>query len=213
MTEPFPATPIVTRAAAFLARVAAACVALAAIAGSITGCAALDPRAGTQQSASAAASSGSGKSPPCPARPVAGPPHTLTFPQSVDGYQIATGPSTSTALVFIGQNGCNLAEQDAGYQNSQGSFVGIEVGLHANLWHSFNAMWGFYFGASGDKIVPVPAGPLGGLAGCGTDSMGTSCNWLDNDTYGIFLGNGPSMSQAQTASLMLVFRNAIEQPG
>jgi hypothetical protein len=155
----------------------------------------------------------SGKSPPCPATPVAGPAHTLTFPQSIDGYQLANGPSSSSELVFIGNNGCNLPEQTASYQNSQGSFVTIETGHHANLWHSFNAFWGFYFGASGDKIATVPAGPLGGQAGCGTLSDGTSCNWLDNDTYGLFLGNGSSMSQAQTASLMVTFRNAIEQSG
>jgi hypothetical protein len=183
------------------------CVALAVVAGCIAGCTTASPGTTTQPSA------GSGKSPPCPATPVAGPAHTLTFPQSIDGYQLANGPSSSSELVFIGNNGCNLPEQTASYQNSQGSFVTIETGHHANLWHSFNAFWGFYFGASGDKIATVPAGPLGGQAGCGTLSDGTSCNWLDNDTYGLFLGNGSSMSQAQTASLMVTFRNAIEQSG
>jgi hypothetical protein len=61
--------------------------------------------------------------------------------------------------------------------------------------------------------MPVSAGPLGGQAGCGTDAMGTICNWLDHDTFGSFIGNGPSMSQSQTASLMLAFRDAIERPG
>jgi hypothetical protein len=153
----------------------------------------------------------SGKSAPCPSTPAAGPAHTLTFPQSVGGYQLATGPTNSTEVTFLGNNGCTLPEQGAFYQDSQGDSVGVQAGHHANLWHNFNSFWGPYFGASDAKIAPVAAGPLGGQAYCGTISDATSCNWLDNDTFGLVISNG--MSASQIASLMVTFRNAIEQSG
>jgi hypothetical protein len=201
------------RVATAARRVMLTCAALVMVAGCVAACTTANP--GTQPTSPAPSGSGSsGKSPSCPSTPAAPPPaHTLTFPQSIDGYQLNAPPVTSPALTFIGNNGCNNTEQSADYQNSQGSFVTIQAGHHANLWHTFNSFWGPYFGASGDKIVSIPAGPLGGQAGCGTDSEGTTCNWLDNDTFGSFIGNGPSMSQSQTASLMVAFRNAVEQQG
>jgi hypothetical protein len=175
------------------------------------GCTTASPGSTTQPSASPTSSGGSGKSAPCPSTPAAGPAHTLTFPQSVGGYQLATGPTNSTEVTFLGNNGCTLPEQGATYQNSQGGFVGVQAGHHANLWHSFDSFWGPYFGASDAKIAPVAAGPLGGQAYCGTISDATSCNWLDNDTFGLVISNG--MSASQIASLMVTFRNAIEQSG
>jgi hypothetical protein len=157
--------------------------------------------------------SGSGQSPPCPATPVAGPAHTLTFPQSIDGYTIADGPTSADQLTLIGQNACIAGGEYYDYQNSQGSFVRIEAGHHADLWHSFDDFWGSFFSSSQASVVMVSAGPLGGQAGCGTDAEGTSCTWLDNDTFGAFTPDGSSLSASQTASLMLTFRNAVEQAG
>lgn len=192
------------------------CVVLAASAGCTAGTSSTGPGSTASPAGHGSptpASSSSGHSPPCPATPVAGPAHTLTFPSSIDGYQKADGPSGDQELAPYKGTDCNAPAQDADYQNSQGSFITVEVGHHASLWPTFNDFWGEYFEAGGNTIVPVPAGSLGGQAGCGTSAEGTVCNWLDNDTFGSFVGDGPSMSQSQTASLMVTFRNAVEQAG
>jgi hypothetical protein len=115
--------------------------------------------------------------------------------------------------VPLGSAACRIPALEVGYDGSQGSVITIDVGHHGSRWTTYNAFWSLFFGASGVTPQPVAAGPLGGSAGCGTDSEGTVCTWFDNDTFGDFVGNGSSMSPSQTASLMVQFRNAIEHVG
>jgi hypothetical protein len=143
---------------------------------------------------------------------VAGPPHTLTFPASIDGYQQVDGPSGTDDQPSFGQALCDVPALYSDYQNSQGSFVTLEDGHHASQWSTFNDFWGVFFAAGGEPEVPVPAGPLGGQAACTTDSMGTICTWFDDDTFGE-LDGGSGMSPGQCASVMLAFRNAVEHLG
>jgi hypothetical protein len=101
-----------------------------------------------------------------------------------------------------------------GYQDSQGNFVTIEAAHHANLWPTFSSFWGAYLAAQQGTIISVPAGPLGGQAGCSTiPSLGTVCVWLDRDTFGNLTEGEPSVSESEVANLMLEFRAAVEESG
>jgi hypothetical protein len=146
--------------------------------------------------------------PNCPTTPVAGPAHTLTFPASVDGYQMAQdeGVQSGKLLVPDGQTGCNQAAQATDYDNSQLSDLGIQIGHHASLWSSGSLFWSLYW--AGAAPVAVSPGPQGGQALC-TDDMGADCVWYDNDTFGeVSCGGG--QNQSQCLSLMYTFRAAIE---
>lgn len=148
----------------------------------------------------------------CPTTPVSGPSHTLTLPPSIDGFQQLSGPGEGILTSFqqppLGPALCDAPSMQADYQSSQGTDVTVGVGHHADLWPAPGSFWSTYW--AGATAASVPAGPLGGQAECSTNSMGPNCVWFDNDTFGNFLG--PSgMSQSQCASLMLIFRAAIER--
>jgi len=150
----------------------------------------------------------------CPASPVSGPPHTVTFPGSIGSYQLITGPSSTQEAPPLGQSRCTAPAQYGGYEDSQGNFVTIEAAHHANLWPTFMSFWGAYLTRQNGTIIPAPAGPLGGHAACSTiPSLGTVCVWLDNDTFGSLLEGEPSVSESQVASLMLVLRAGVEHSG
>jgi hypothetical protein len=147
--------------------------------------------------------------PDCPATPVAGPPHTLTLPASVDGYQRQDLQSYSE-LASYGQAGCNAAATAADYANSQLTVLSIDVGHHASLWSSGSSFWSLMW--AGATPVAVPAGAQGGQVLC-EDDAGFTCVWYDNDTFGNLTCPDTTNSQSQCLSLMDTFRAAIEQPG
>jgi hypothetical protein len=150
----------------------------------------------------------------CPATPVAGPQHTLTFPASIGTYQVITEPSSTHESPPLGQGTCTAPAQYSGYEDSQGNLVTIEAGQHANLWPTLTSFWGAYLSRQNGTITSVPAGPLGGQAGCSTiPSLGTVCVWLDSDTFGSLIEGEPSVSVSEVASLMLQFRAGVEHSG
>jgi hypothetical protein len=155
--------------------------------------------------------------PNCPTTPVASPAHTLTFPppSAVAGWQLDTDPTvinTTEQPQLNSQTLCNIPAQQVSFSDSQGGTVTFIAGHHADVWTTFSSFWGFFFRVSGETVTMVPAGPLGGQAGCGTDSEGTICAWFDSDTIGELVGS-PGMSQSQVASLMTSIRGAVEHPG
>jgi hypothetical protein len=150
----------------------------------------------------------------CPATPVSGPAHTLTFPDSIGSYQIIDGPSGTQESPPLGPGSCTAPAQYSGYEDSQGNLVTIEAGHHANLWPALSSFWGAYLARQNGTITPVPAGPLGGRASCSTiPSLGTVCVWLDSDTFGSLIEGEPSVSVSEVASLMLEFRAGVEHSG
>jgi hypothetical protein len=151
----------------------------------------------------------------CPLTPVAGPPHTLTYPQSVDGWQYSQGPNSTWETPSYGQGTCKALSTSVVYINAQeADAVSIETGHHANLWPTLSSFWGNYLAGFGTP-VPVPAGPLGGQAACALISaqLGWTCAWLDSDTFGVFLASGSAATASQAGTEMLAFRAAVEHPG
>jgi len=150
----------------------------------------------------------------CPVTPVAGPRHRLTFPASIDGYQYNQGPDSSFETPSLRQGSCNVFSTSVVYINSdQTDALSVETGYHASLWPTFGSFWGGYLGQFGTP-VPVPAGPLGGQAGCAliSSQLGWTCTWLDSDTFGLFLAAGSAVTASQAGSEMLTFRSAVELP-
>lgn len=148
---------------------------------------------------------------PCPTTPVAGPPHTLTLPASLDGWQIQQ-PQPYSAEPGLGPNDtfCDDLGQQAYYQNSQTDVITIEAGHHANLWKTNASFFANFW--LGVRLTPYPPGPLGGQVDCAPSAEGPDCTWFDNDTWGGIIG-APDMTQNQAASLLLAFRAAIEHSG
>jgi hypothetical protein len=114
--------------------------------------------------------------------------------------------STVDAQPPYQQGICDAPGQFAYYNSSQNQTISINDGHHANLWTAAS-----FWSTSYTTATPVPAGPLGGQADCETMSTGTVCTWYDNDTWGELAATA-DVSQSQAASLLLVFRGAIEQP-
>jgi len=189
---------------------------LAAVAGCTSGPSGSTPHPSGQASARPAASS-SGSVPACPSTPVAGPAHTLTFPPpaSVAGWQYNTDPGVLAGdeePQLNSQTLCELPTQSASFSDSQGDLVTFQAGHHADVWTTFSSFWGFFFSVGGMTVTMVPAGPLGGQAGCGKDSEGAICAWFDSDTIGELVGSG-GLTESQVASLLVAIRDAVEHPG
>jgi hypothetical protein len=199
---------------ALLGRVACACVVLAALAGCGSGSGSGGDSGPSQASATPAS---------CPSAPVTGPRHTLTFPRSISGFQIAKhSPFGSGVTLDNGQATCFASATSAVYTSGQYSkdFTNLTItaGYHSDRWQTFTELWGSEIAVSGGKVTYVPAGPLGGQAGCGTDDEGTFCDWFDNDTFGEMFGQsttpgGLGIPAEQAGSIMLTFRDAIEHGG
>jgi hypothetical protein len=165
-------------------------------------------------SATAPAGSPSAEGSDCPATPVSGPAHTVTFPDSIGSYQLISGPSSTEEYPLLGQGKCTAPAEYGGYEDSQGNFVTIEAAHHANLWPTFSSFWGAYLAKQQGPVISVPVGPLGGQAGCSTiPGLGAVCVWFDSDTFGSLLEGEPSVSESEVASLMLVFRAGVEHSG
>jgi hypothetical protein len=151
----------------------------------------------------------------CPVTPVAAPPHTLTFPDSIDGWQLNQGPASTFETPAYGNGTCNAFATSAVYINSQETdAVSVEAGQHADLWPTFSSFWGPYLDQFGTP-VPVPAGPLGGQAACAliSSALGWTCTWLDSDTFGVFLASGSATTASEAGSQMVAFRAAVEHAG
>jgi hypothetical protein len=171
-------------------------------------------RASAQPSAAVPSASPSAAGSDCPATPVSGPQHTLTFPNTIGTYQIITEPASTYESPPLGQGTCTAPAEYSGYEDSQGNFVTIEAGHHANLWPGLSSFWAAYLARQNGTITSVPAGPLGGQASCSTiPSLGTVCVWLDSDTFGSLIEGEPGVSVSEVASLMLQFRAGVENSG
>jgi hypothetical protein len=151
----------------------------------------------------------------CPATPVTGPAHTLTFPPpaSVAGWQYETDlgllHGTEESQLSDGTP-CLIPVQQVNFSNSQGVGFTFVAGYHADLWTTFSSFWVVVF--IDESVQMYPPGPLGGQVGCGTDSMGSICAWLDSDTIGEVVADA-SLSQSQVAAALVAMRGAVEQPG
>lgn len=151
----------------------------------------------------------------CPVTPFAGPAPTLTFPASIDGWQLNQGPGSTFETPSYGPGTCNAFATNAVYTDSQQTdAVIIEAGEHANLWTTLSSFWGTYLAPFGTP-VPVPAGPLGGQAECALISaqLGWTCTWLDASSFGVFTASGSASTASQAGSEMITFRAAVEKPG
>lgn len=165
----------------------------------------------------------------------AGPPHTITIPASVDGYDRLTGSVADRTVESIRQGARDAGGESpaaasisdnatiAVYQNNNDDrrfvFIGISAGADPEMGkelrsHSASHEADEIFDGEGDfsNEHDFATGPFGGVLRCGDgtgDSVPTSiCVWVDGSTVGMLLA--PKTSDGALAGTTLDFRNAAE---